>query len=474
MKVTEITGEGRSAGAAVVQRTALSPVAPGRIPDSVAVRERPAPESAHPGRSPRGIHVRGLASLGRTLSETAAHLRRGHTAGVTGRDTHTDGSRGASDQPPGGIPPEGPVLPRGPEPERWENPRGVKLMAPVARLEDIEIDEISIPEEARAVRAMQTVVREAQAAGIEIIDTVGMRPEKRVPLAQTAENFDIMPHPALSITRELELAEKLSRRGELNVPSMQYLPDMSRDDMREMLEEEGAFMLLRIDLDRGEGKYLIDRPDQVETLARLLDDEDTRPLLERLVVRQFIPSPTDHYTSLKVYTNPRAEAIAATLLYSHHTKEESRHPVIAMPDPRRSYDPARILLEDPASDGYLRAKDGISLSKGGFGQIALMGQFVGRLQPGEAEILEAHGISAKYPAVPAEILEQVGRLQPLARLAGLVSSSDFVINAYTMDPFYLETNTAPGPSPVAVCLLGDPAHPDRFEAMYRNAVRSLL
>ncbi|HVA96210.1 MAG TPA: hypothetical protein VND99_01020 [Candidatus Acidoferrales bacterium] len=86
MKVSEVTGEGQSGSVAVVQR---SPVAAVRFSESaagsVAVREKPAPESAQPGRGPRGVHVRGLAAFSRTLTEATALVRRGHAAS---RGTH--------------------------------------------------------------------------------------------------------------------------------------------------------------------------------------------------------------------------------------------------------------------------------------------------------------------------------------------------------------------------------------------------
>jgi hypothetical protein len=145
-----------------------------------------------------------------------------------------------------------------------------------------------------------------------------------------------------------------------------------------------------------------------------------------------------------------------------------------MPNPTEHSDPTRVLFEYPESVGYLGAKDPVSLSEGGFGQIALMGPYAGILQPGEAEILAAHGIDPAHPAVPGELLTQVKELKPLTRFAGLVSSNDFVVNAYTLDPFYLETNSQPGPSPVGVCWLGSPNHPDRYLEMYRRTVRSLV
>ena len=420
---------------------------------------------AHDIFSPRTAATEGSSagdSPKRSSGETAEHTDTGASAQPDGMAPDHGGK--GSEPPNNNTPADGP--------ERLPNPRGVKLMAPLTLLEDTDVNELD-PHARDATNAMVTVLREAKDSGIEVIDTSNMRSGVRVAKAQSGETYDTMPFGGFSITRELELAERLARRGELNVPQVRYFLDTSSDDMQEMLELEGGFILARIDMDRGEGKYLIDRPDQVDTLARAAQDGNNRGLLDRLVIKEFIPTPTERYTSLKVYTNPKAEPIAATLTYSHHTKDDQRHRVVSMPNPRGSSDPTRVLFEDPASPGYLRAKDPVSLSDGGFGQIALMGPYAGRLQPGEAQILVAHGIDPAHPAVPDEISTQVKGLQPLTRLAGLVSSSDFLVNAYTGEPYYLETNSGPGPSPVAVCWLGTPQHPDRYEEMYRLSIKSL-
>lgn len=374
---------------------------------------------------------------------------------------------GNNGKPPGNNSPESTDL-YGDEPERWENPRGVQLMAPLRNITTIRVEDMHTAS-ARIISAMRTVLTEAQRAGIAIIDTSEMSDSQRV---VSDETYDVEPSPEFTLEREKELRRMLSKERTLLTPKVQPLVDITYETLRDMLSEQEAFVLARKDLERGKGKYLIDTKHQVAILGRLLDVEDNYSLLDFYDVLEYIPTPSEHYTSYKVVTNPRAEVLAATLVYSRHKKNAFDH-VVELPNLQSTDDLKRVLFEYPESEAYLGAKAVMSNSGGGL-QIPLMGDYSGTLRPGEAEILEAHGIDPSHPAVPEELLSLVGQLQPLTRLAGLVSSVDFVQHQETRKFYFLEVNAGPGPTTFARCWLGDSEQSNFYEAMYRHSIRSLV
>lgn len=75
----------------------------------------------------------------------------------------------------------------------------------------------------------------------------------------------------------------------------------------------------------GFGKYFIERPEQLETFQRLVDYDHARySLSDWYEVREFVPTPSNHYTSYRVITSPVGEILAAGLLYSEQSKDRPR------------------------------------------------------------------------------------------------------------------------------------------------------
>jgi len=373
-------------------------------------------------------------------------------------------------------PPDGPLPPDSGEtgsPEEWENPRGARLVAPLRALDELSARTTDQTQK-DFIDANTAALHEAAAAGVEVIDSTDV-PEDEVE-AQTAQPdvYNVVPSRSFTVANERAIAQELAARGDIEIPTSKRLIDTTYDELRERVWEQGPFVLARTDLERGKGKYLIDDRRQVDTLGRLLDVEDNYPLLENLVVTDFVPTPSDHYTSYKAISTPAGDLLAASLLYSPHEKDDYEHRLVTIDDPSATNDILRILFEYPESNAFLGAKLIGSYAGEGSEEIALMGSYAGQLRPGEAEILEAHGIDPAHPTMPDDIARQVGSLRPIARLAGLAASEDFIQSEITGRRLYLETNSGPGPNTYAICWLGDPAHPDGFKAMYRAAAQRLL
>lgn len=242
----------------------------------------------------------------------------------------------------------------------------------------------------------------------------------------------------------------------------------STDINKDILDE--LPLVLASDAQGGDGKYLLERPEQVRTAQKYVRESGSDPAegIELFELREFIPTPSRHFTSYRVLTTPTGEALAAGLLYSGHTDAAGRR----VGDVPSRLDQYRSLsanpLENPYSPHYLGAADIRSNMQQGGSSIPLMGGDRARpISAYEAGILEAHGIDPDQPSVPPELLRHAAYIgRTIGKGAGLVAGLDFLQHRDTGDLYFLEANITPGTQTYANCHYG--SRPDISSSQLRR------
>ena len=200
-------------------------------------------------------------------------------------------------------------------------------------------------------------------------------------------------------------------------------------------------------LEGGEAKYLLENAEQLEKLKGLNKDLGDQPLNDFFEFKEFIPTPSNRYTSYRIITSATGEVIAAGLLYSAHTKGEKK--TIQVPSDRTWNNPGDLKtngLENPTSPFFLNAIDARSnIQQGGRCIPLLGGERARRVTSEEEEILVAHGIapfSIEIPEILAEEAESIGK--GIGKFYGLAVGLDFLQNHDTGEFYFLEANAGPG------------------------------
>lgn len=210
---------------------------------------------------------------------------------------------------------------------------------------------------------------------------------------------------------EAVLAEQEMLRLAPDIPAVTSQPfaECSRDALRAQLRHGKPFLLSYRAISMGHCKYLISTEEQLDTFLHFLeiyqDGDNPNSNYEQLFhVREFIPTPSDRYTSYRVLTTASGDIIAATLHYSAHTKGTA-----TITKDQRAVDASSLLdtvkatLENPESPLYLNAPDVRSNLAVAGKSIPLMGGRNARpITPYEQTVLEAHGIDPHTPRPPSK------------------------------------------------------------------------
>lgn len=195
----------------------------------------------------------------------------------------------------------------------------------------------------------------------------------------------------------------------------------------------------------GMGKYLIEDEVQLAKMTAFLNEEGSQ-MKEYFYVKEFIDTPSNHYTSYRVVTASSGEILASGLLYSGNLKNAPTYQ-------SRDIDPSSLgligsslldFLNAPQSPYYLHSRKFISNIAGGGGIIPLNPSENSRsITSEELEILQEHDIASdqSLPAVIADWAEKIG--SSLGRRMSLVTGIDF-IQDQEGNFYYLETNAEPG------------------------------
>ena len=247
------------------------------------------------------------------------------------------------------------------------------------------------------------------------------------------------------------------------IVSLQEIPFSSLDDTAiEELKDEVDSGIPKVfayrERDRGHGKYLIEHSEQIAAIQKLGEAykaETGTSLYDEFVVKPWVETPTDHYTSYRVTATAAGEVQAAGLLYSRHTKAEERRVIRACQDFGDPYLAVMVRnFEDPDSPYFLNAKDIRSNIFCGGSMIPLMGDNRQSLQAGEAAILKEHGLSIRDTTPPQDMLEVASAIGRVAGpISDLVLGIDF-IQDLEGNRHVLEVNCRPTGRAYNICHLG--------------------
>jgi hypothetical protein len=192
----------------------------------------------------------------------------------------------------------------------------------------------------------------------------------------------------------------------------------------------------------GEGKLVIDTPEQIHKVARLLEEQPWTKDYP-LKFKPIIETPSDRYTSFRVLVTPAGDILGSGLLYSPERTEEYTNPADAREDPRfRSYKKSDYLT-DPHSPYYLNGRNITSNITGGGGCIPLDPTERSRaITDNEREILAAHGMQDQRLLEPIHhAAQKIGK--HLGGRGGLVYGLDFMLGT-DGTIWFLEAGADPG------------------------------
>lgn len=230
-------------------------------------------------------------------------------------------------------------------------------------------------------------------------------------------------------------------------------PKTIRFDEPEASKPRLPFVLAVRNASSGIGKYFIEEPEQLQTVQMMFEDHAALNPSHGFEIREWIPTPSDYYTSYRVITGPTGEVLAAGLLYNNHKDLDARIPPIRQQEPLlrstssidywgKSFSAA---LEDPSSDYYLNSRNICSNIDQGGKCIPLRETPLRPLSSNENDILAAHNIDPDRPVLPDDVAGQAGRVGRWSgKVAGLVIGVDFVQHRDTGESYLLDINTGPG------------------------------
>jgi hypothetical protein len=249
--------------------------------------------------------------------------------------------------------------------------------------------------------------------------------------------------------------------------------EQSMGRLYERLEGGNPFILAYTRLSRGHGKYLIERSEQLQSVRHAVDKltKAGHGIAQRLEVRPFIETPSDHYTSYRIVASAVGTLLSAGLIYSGHTTDEDR-----IIENDRFYDTwkeMRLLkeyLENPNSPYFLASRDIRSNISSGGGVIPLMkGLEQAPITPREKRILEAHNTRGAIAKSMRQIATFLGKT--CGPELDLCLGMDYLEDKLTGEGPLLEINLVPDATTYNKCWLGGKA--TRLEAMYQQRRRAL-
>ncbi|OGJ45272.1 hypothetical protein A2263_01695 [Candidatus Peregrinibacteria bacterium RIFOXYA2_FULL_33_21] len=164
----------------------------------------------------------------------------------------------------------------------------------------------------------------------------------------------------LSIEEEMEAVKQIVPG--IRIPQMLSVNDyFDHPFFPAMLYYEGK--------SKGENKYLLENQTQIDRLHAFLQKEGRPQLKDRLKVKEFINTPSGHYTSYRVIVSSTGEILAAGLLYSSNTKTSNDLVISDLPLSELEKPSMHSLLnylEIPDSPYFLASKRVISnVAQGG-------------------------------------------------------------------------------------------------------------
>jgi hypothetical protein len=201
----------------------------------------------------------------------------------------------------------------------------------------------------------------------------------------------------------------------------------------------------------GEGKYLLETPEQQNSFLAFLSKEG-RSLRNDFAVKEFIDTPGSHFTSYRVIVSAKGKILASGLLYSGDSKED--HAVLETPMAAEELGQAGTNWLD-----YLEAKESPYClhSRRFTSNIARGGNCIPldptensrKISEEERSLLAEHGL--EDAALPPAIREAAAKIGvTLGKQMGLFVGVDFMQDT-DGNFYYLETNAGPGMKTYLAC-----------------------
>ena len=183
----------------------------------------------------------------------------------------------------------------------------------------------------------------------------------------------------------------------------------------------------------GKDKFFIETPKQFEIVKKFYDrykeDDRLKPSFDCSIFQQFIKTPTEHKTYMRVLMSASGDVLGASLKYSRASVEV-----------RPAAGTFEKFFWDKKSEFYLNCKGMFNYYSGGgdinFGK--------NRLNYEEREILIAHGINPDNPIVPEDVLEVSANIAVKCnKEIGILCGLDFIYNEKDKKWYYLEMQAFP-------------------------------
>jgi len=213
---------------------------------------------------------------------------------------------------------------------------------------------------------------------------------------------------------------------------------------------------------QGDFKYLIEKRVQFEKMRAFLTQRELPfpeghqweghyannqpPGIDSFYYQDFIDTPGDRFTSLRVMASVTGRILCSSLLYSAETKDN----VSILESNSDHYSPSfgddvADFLTLPNSPVFLGAKNIFSnRAKGGGGIVLDPIETSKRPTKKEEKILKSHGFDPNSPELPPELREMSSKIaREYGRKKGLIVGIDW-IKGQDGKWYYLETNIQPG------------------------------
>lgn len=203
---------------------------------------------------------------------------------------------------------------------------------------------------------------------------------------------------------------------------------------------------------RGEYKYVIDTPEQLNKLGRFfLDSSLDKRLNQRNSLRtgfdiqELIETPSERFTSYRILVTLNGDILATELYYSNKPNpSDIIQEDISIWDMRPSSNLFDYFVA-PDSPVFLASRNVLSnRSQKGTGIVLNRNSWSKPINPEEEKILIAHGLDPKNPKLPEKLREQCSIIaKKLGLQRWVVMGIDFIQKVGTDDYYYLETNPWP-------------------------------
>ena len=200
--------------------------------------------------------------------------------------------------------------------------------------------------------------------------------------------------------------------------------------MKEYLEKPFFPAVMKNEImNGGYDKFLIETEEQLEIIKKFYNEYDDQELFDCTVFQQFIETPTNYKTYMRVLMSSSGEVMGASLKYSEaYTKAR---------EPKGTYEQH---FWNPNSKYFMECKGMFNYYSGG-GNIYFPQPKYSTMSK---RILAAHNIDPENPTIPEEVLEVSKNIAIKGnKTLGVICGIDFIYNEKDNKWYYLEIQAFP-------------------------------